>query len=107
MPCRVSIRARPIDRAIPIAGRQKRSASMFQSAPDQLIGRYLGARVLRCRPNMFQSAPDQLIGRYMERLTRTALAQVFQSAPDQLIGRYVIRTLTDKQVLGFNPRPTN
>ena len=56
---------------------------------------------------MFQSAPDQLIGRYMERLTRTALAQVFQSAPDQLIGRYVIRTLTDKQVLGFNPRPTN
>ena len=55
----------------------------------------------------FQSAPDQLIGRYMPGAQDIAIGIVFQSAPDQLIGRYG-RLISDQRgSLGFNPRPTN
>ena len=37
----------------------------------------------------FQSAPDQLIGRYLQALRISASLSMFQSAPDQLIGRYI------------------
>ena len=60
----VSIRARPIDRAILKRGQGSTSEVVFQSAPDQLIGRYPRRRRRTGCGWPFQSAPDQLIGRY-------------------------------------------
>ena len=42
--------------------------ALFQSAPDQLIGRYTDAGSVQQADGLFQSAPDQLIGRYVELL---------------------------------------
>ena len=56
---------------------------------------------------MFQSAPDQLIGRYIDAAVNQCEATMFQSAPDQLIGRYSILSLLAGAVESFNPRPTN
>ena len=127
----VSIRARPIDRAIRQSSGALSPQYLFQSAPDQLIGRYF---IKRHRPwvvnwfqsapdqligrypippkfhaalDRFQSAPDQLIGRYPQPACRIKDHKRFQSAPDQLIGRYVVDVQGAPTVGGFNPRPTN
>ncbi len=108
----VSIRARPIDRAIPPFDALQYAPGAFQSAPDQLIGRYPELPAGDIYYFQFQSAPDQLIGRYKGHEGRGgksgnvsirarpidrailrligcyALSYAFQSAPDQLIGRY-------------------
>ena len=55
----------------------------------------------------FQSAPDQLIGRYYIPAEHHQLLIEFQSAPDQLIGRYRAFIPCVASSAGFNPRPTN
>ena len=79
----------------------------FQSAPDQLIGRYTALNHIDTPELMFQSAPDQLIGRYKELLALRRPFVLFQSAPDQLIGRYRIEGVMGPLDSCFNPRPTN
>ena len=79
----VSIRARPIDRAILMCWQHWDLVPKFQSAPDQLIGRYV-------------VGVDRLLAR-----------GEFQSAPDQLIGRYPSASSASPSPASFNPRPTN
>ena len=64
-------------------------------------------RPTMARSKQFQSAPDQLIGRYDVRAGNFADAVRFQSAPDQLIGRYVSAGPDATINASFNPRPTN
>ena len=59
--------ARPIDRAIPGGLPRRLCSSVFESAPDQLIGRYVCTGSNNNATQWFQSAPDQLIGRYSRR----------------------------------------
>ena len=56
---------------------------------------------------MFQSAPDQLIGRYIAGTTTLTVPVLFQSARDQLIGRYLPPLTAGQAPVCFNPRPTN
>ena len=105
---RVSIRARPIGRAM----RRWRSGTypdLFQSAPGRLAGRCPAAftrralRVsIRARPigramhtergpqkqqRLFQSAPGRLAGRCPASAIDSSLSDWFQSAPGRLAGR--------------------
>ena len=79
----------------------------FQSAPDQLIGRYAELERNKLDCEAFQSAPDYLIGRYVAATVNTGSGFQFQSAPDQLIGRYAARGPVCPGPACFNPRPTN
>ncbi len=82
-PIYVSIRARPIGRAI---------QSIFSTHLDPIV---------------FQSAPDQLAGRFPLPTSGLYEAEMFQSAPDQLAGRFAYHEVKGWMDDSFNPRPTN
>ena len=79
----VSIRARPIGRAMP--------------APHAVMG----------LTDSFQSAPGQLAGRCASAEPKPAAHLMFQSAPGQLAGRCSISALKVAPRCCFNPRPAN
>ena len=83
----VSIRARPIGRAMLVCVARIVTYSRFQSAPGQLAGRcpLRGASVGSAR--RFQSAPGQLAGRCLQWREPVICTRTFQSAPGQLAGR--------------------
>ncbi|SDW94928.1 hypothetical protein SAMN05421783_11170 [Thiocapsa roseopersicina] len=105
--CAVSIRARPIGRAMPSFRADPGRSRAFQSAPDQLAGRCDEAATVEV--GMFSvSIRARPIGRAMPLNTPALYLQLeFQSAPDQLAGRCGRRGSCRRRAGRFNPRPTN
>ncbi len=127
-PGRVSIRARPIGRAMRGSSARWRTVAMRVSIRARPIGRAMQDRtmpVARRRLDLFQSAPGQLAGRCdpsADAGDAAALLDVFQSAPGQLAGRCLMLdragvSIAPGQLAGrceaargdrrFNPRPAN
>ena len=87
LPRHVSIRARPIGRAMPARSRDPADRrQLFQSAPGRLAGR-CHDRDPVMRPKPFQSAPGRLAGRCCDVTEDEWVINEFQSAPGRLAGR--------------------
>ena len=87
----VSIHARPIGRAIDDLFPFAAMYSVFQSTPDQLVGRFwVFNEVL---PSIRVSIHARPIGRaIISAGLRSRLGIMFQSTPDQLVGRFSARS---------------
>ncbi len=87
--------------------REFRGYMKFQSTPDQLVGRFFVPAADILHLFLFQSTPDQLVGRLIQIRYYSGCRHGFQSTPDQLVGRLWCRRLTSPRHRCFNPRPTN
>jgi len=103
----VSIRARPVGRAMPCVGAWSGWVGMFQSAPGQLAGRCHLAICGAPARLQFQSAPGQLAGRCVATFNANLGRMKFQSAPGQLAGRCDRKPAASRLHCGFNPRPAS
>ncbi len=106
-PIYVSIRARPIGRAIQSIFSTHLDPIVFQSAPDQLAGRFPLPTSGLYEAEMFQSAPDQLAGRFAYHEVKGWMDDSFNPRPTNWPGDsiHLLRSRTEHQ--RFNPRPTN
>ncbi len=102
----VSIRARPLGRAIRGISRLYFKSYEFQSAPGRWAGRYLKAFPLCSMVPKFQSAPGRWAGRYKAMPFTADRGKEFQSAPGRWAGRYPCASGDgNRRSPCFNPRP--
>ena len=103
----VSIHARPIGRAI-----NQPRAIVVIAIPVSIHARPIGRAInWTCRSGamiaLFQSTPDQLVGRLTPSIAPRPKPISFQSTPDQLVGRFSCASSSRSMAISFNPRPTN
>ena len=102
---RVSILARPFERALPATATITVRRRLFQSSPALSSGRYVESSMRPSTGALFQSSPALSSGRYMRGSFPFLRRILFQSSPALSSGRYRLYRLSIHRVCRFQSSP--